>query len=86
MSCSSFTQGGQRFCPKCRLVWDLNDPEPPVCGETLLNRAEIKERLEGLSERMEAKPCGTCGIRGPEWCESGQERGTPCNVINKGLS
>lgn len=25
----------QMQCARCRLAWDLDDPEPPVCGKTL---------------------------------------------------
>lgn len=29
--CKAYQQSDQMYCPKCVLVWDMNDPEPPGC-------------------------------------------------------
>ena len=82
MSCEAYQQNDQMYCSQCSLIWDIGDTDPPKCGERLLTRVEIRERLRALSERMAVGPCGTCDISGPEWCELGRERGAPCNPIN----
>lgn len=33
MSCRAYRVSDQMMCPHCRLVWDINDPEPPPCGK-----------------------------------------------------
>jgi len=29
--CQAYTVGQDKFCDRCGFVWDMNDPEPPVC-------------------------------------------------------
>lgn len=29
--CQAYTVGQDKFCDRCGFVWDINDPEPPVC-------------------------------------------------------
>ena len=31
MTCKARTIGQDRYCYHCEYVWDMNDPEPPVC-------------------------------------------------------
>ena len=31
MKCLARQHSDQMICHKCGLVWDVNDPEPPVC-------------------------------------------------------
>ena len=83
MACGAYQQNDQMVCNKCDMRWDVKDPEPPTCGETMLTREEIRERLLDLSRRMATKPCNNCDISGPDWCEIGLDRGAPCNPINK---
>jgi hypothetical protein len=34
-TCSARRMGDQMHCVACRLVWDMNDPEPPPCGRVV---------------------------------------------------
>jgi len=36
MKCQARQHSDQMHCAKCRLTWDANDPDPPVC------RVEVK--------------------------------------------
>lgn len=29
--CKAYQVSDQMTCPSCRLTWDVNDPEPPMC-------------------------------------------------------
>ena len=31
MKCQARQHSDQMICHKCGLVWDMNDPDPPVC-------------------------------------------------------
>lgn len=31
MSCAAIQQSDEMFCAVCRLRWDVNDREPPIC-------------------------------------------------------
>lgn len=35
MKCQARQHSDQMICHKCGLVWDMNDPEPPVCVTTV---------------------------------------------------
>lgn len=35
MTCLARQHSDQMICHQCGLVWDVNDPEPPVCANTL---------------------------------------------------
>ena len=35
-------------CAKCRLRWDVDDPDPPLCGLKVATR-DLGERLEYVS-------------------------------------
>jgi hypothetical protein len=37
-------------CPKCGKQWDVNDPEPPECGD----RVTLDARLPGRTTRRRA--------------------------------
>lgn len=44
MKCLARQHSDQMICHQCGLVWDVNDPEPPVCqrevvGSTMRKRA-----------------------------------------------
>lgn len=32
MTCKAIQQSDEMFCAQCNLRWDMNDPEPPLCG------------------------------------------------------
>ena len=44
-SCQATRQSDEMVCPKCRLRWDVSDPEPPLCGLQVATR-DMQERLE----------------------------------------
>lgn len=48
--CSATAQGDQWSCSRCKLLWDMNDPDPPVCLPKAAKRQ--KARLP----RPEPKP------------------------------
>lgn len=31
-SCGAYQASDMMYCPRCKLAWDVNDPEPPPCG------------------------------------------------------
>lgn len=33
MNCQARQYSDQMICGKCGLQWDMNDPEPPECGD-----------------------------------------------------
>lgn len=43
--CQAARQSDEMVCAKCRLRWDVNDPEPPLCGQHVATR-DLSERLE----------------------------------------
>lgn len=43
--CSATRQSDEMVCAKCRLRWDVSDPEPPLCGLQVATR-DLGERLE----------------------------------------
>lgn len=43
--CLARTEGDEMVCRACGLRWDMNDPEPPVCG---------KERRPDPTHRVDA--------------------------------
>jgi hypothetical protein len=43
--CAIRREQDQYACAKCRLRWDVNDPEPPLCGLRVATR-DLQERLE----------------------------------------
>ena len=67
--CRARQYSDQMICGKCALVWDVNDPDPPVCGEEtplaspayeLLARLELSDGepqtySEDLPQRMYEK-------------------------------
>lgn len=32
-NCEARRYSDEMHCPKCRLQWGMNDPEPPMCGK-----------------------------------------------------
>jgi len=44
-SCHATRQSDEMVCAKCRLRWDVSDPEPPLCGRLVATRSQT-ERLE----------------------------------------
>jgi len=30
-ACEAVQQSDQKYCDRCALVWDMNDPDPPEC-------------------------------------------------------
>ena len=44
-SCQARRYSDQMHCAKCRLAWDVNDPDPPLCGQQVATR-DMQERLE----------------------------------------
>lgn len=36
VKCQARQHSDQMICHKCGLVWDMNDPEPPVCEDVTL--------------------------------------------------
>ena len=46
-----YSAGGY-MCPTCGLSWDANDDEPPECGERLLTRAELQNRLRAYRDSL----------------------------------
>lgn len=50
-SCLARREQDQMRCARCRLAWDLDDPEPPVCPNTIHCK---DERIEvGSQEHLE---------------------------------
>lgn len=54
--CAAYQVSDQMSCPKCGLIWDVNDPEPPQCGKprTRSHSALITARdkfMSGLEQR-----------------------------------
>lgn len=43
--CAIRREQDQYACAKCRLRWDVSDPEPPLCGQQVATR-DMSERLE----------------------------------------
>jgi hypothetical protein len=43
--CHATRQSDEMVCYKCRLRWDVNDPDPPRCKLTVATR-DMQERLE----------------------------------------
>ena len=39
MKCQARQHSDQMICHKCGLVWDMNDPDPPVCVTTVRHPA-----------------------------------------------
>jgi len=35
--CKAYERGDQWFCDRCRLVWDLNDEDPPECKPVVID-------------------------------------------------
>jgi len=47
--CEAFQESDQKRCPRCRLVWDMNDPEPPEClGDTQIAINEVNRAAREL--------------------------------------
>lgn len=71
--CQAISQSdGSVLCVSCGLSWDSNDRDVPECGERMLARKEISERLKALR-------CQVCNVtdRGGR-CPTGVENGCPC--------
>lgn len=45
MTCQARRYSDEMHCTKCHLRWDVNDPEPPLCGHKMAAR-DIQERLD----------------------------------------
>lgn len=39
--CQARQHSDQMMCGPCNLAWDVNDPEPPPCGQKGEQRAEV---------------------------------------------
>lgn len=56
MTCHARQYSDEMHCPVCRLRWDVNDPEPPLCGKNVPSiippdgPVTVAER--GLNERL----------------------------------
>ena len=46
--CAAKQWSDQMNCVECGLLWDMNDPEPPLCGKKL-----AKESLKHLHKSSE---------------------------------
>lgn len=40
MPCEARQYSDEMNCARCRLVWDVNDPDPPQCPKEAEERAE----------------------------------------------
>lgn len=49
--CIIRTAGDTTWCAKCRLRWDTNDPEPPVCPTYAVAVQRRKAREVGQAQR-----------------------------------
>lgn len=53
--CVAYQCSDQMVCPKCGVVWDMNDPEPPECktkaatGTKVVGRAAVDNIREMLN-------------------------------------
>jgi len=45
--CKAYQVSDQMNCPRCGLVWDMNDPEPPECVEIGNTPWEIQAKKQG---------------------------------------
>lgn len=55
MTCQARNQGQEWHCLRCRMRWDSNDPDPPVCGKLapIVPEAPIKEKfVSGLPDAL----------------------------------
>jgi hypothetical protein len=50
--CHARQYGDQMCCGKCALAWDVNDPDPPTCGEASPAPADtMVEHVEAGAKR-----------------------------------
>lgn len=51
MTCQATRQSDEMVCAKCRLRWDVSDPEPPLCANrpVVVATRDLGERLEYVS-------------------------------------
>lgn len=53
MTCQARRYSDEMHCAKCRLRWDVNDPEPPLCGIKVATR-DLGEDLKNTLPRRES--------------------------------
>ena len=58
--CQAVAVADQMICQRCRLVWDINDPEPPDCVEPSTVNCDV----ELASKMLRAYKKSTGGIPG----------------------
>lgn len=47
--CEAIQQSDQKCCPRCQLVWDMNDPEPPEClTDEQINQQVAREAVRSI--------------------------------------
>lgn len=60
--CSARQYSDEMHCHKCGLVWDVNDPDPPICSpiehkpvevvERPVSRERARQHLDGLKRSL----------------------------------
>lgn len=54
-NCKAYQVSDQAICAECSLVWDMNDPEPPVCKIDFDTLARVAVECSPLDERLRRK-------------------------------
>lgn len=60
MKCQARQMSDQMRCEACRLTWDMNDPEPPKCGEGG-NKPPAYARVNCLRRPEDSEDMARCG-------------------------
>jgi hypothetical protein len=42
-ACQALRQSDEMVCAPCRLRWDVDDPDPPLCGLQVATRAHDED-------------------------------------------
>lgn len=50
--CDKRRVADEYYCARCRIRWDVNDPEPPPCEAEQPAPATLTDRLRALSKRI----------------------------------
>lgn len=49
--CAAIQYSDEMHCPRCRLRWDTNDPEPPPCAPKSQSGVPIVSRVKPMDVR-----------------------------------
>lgn len=65
--CKARQYSDQMMCDQCGLAWDMNDPEPPTCGEEARRKNEESRKASAPPKRMPFETWGRYMKRTGRW-------------------